>query len=592
MMNLFQAFKNLFLLGLSLNNFIYNIFFKYCSNLISFYIIIIAFGFCYAQNISHEDTLIIHPISFSTESPEGWVAQYKTNIDFPDESWSWRKIFMIQTLKCDSLTKADKYDCGEWDYIWDALLYVPQGDSTEIFKLGSFVTPYGKRLNMGEEKGWQWVYDISDYAPLLIGKRELHIGNNQELLDLKFHFIGGTPYRESIAVENIYPLGSNYDGHYGYTHTYKDLSKDLVLTEKEIELNPNASGYSIKAIISGHGHEGPKNCCEWTSKSHSYIINGFKEFTWNVWTDCGNNPLYPQGGTWPYDRAGWCPGTKVDEYIFELTHKVDAGQNIKINYEIEKMVDSLESKGIYRMSHQLFSFGPPNYERNLEVVDIINPSSKDIYSRVNPTLSHPTVVVKNIGSKNIRRIKFVYGLVKGKHSIHRWKGDLSFLDQIEIKLPINDWSGIEKNKRFFVSAKTLNGREDENNVDNILFSTVQIPEIFPNQFNFNLKTNNLGRAKENKYEISDYNGNIYYSDYNLIDSTSYNIPIYLEPGLYRFIFSDSAENGIDRLWWHQKDSVGISGKIEFHDSNNNLIKRFSPDFGQEVRMDFIIGPLP
>ena len=57
---------------------------------------------------------------------------------------------MIQTLKCDSSTKADKYDCGEWDYIWDAMLYVPVNDTVEAFKLGSFVTPYGKRCSRCE----------------------------------------------------------------------------------------------------------------------------------------------------------------------------------------------------------------------------------------------------------------------------------------------------------------------------------------------------------------------------------------------------------------------------------------------------------
>ena len=80
---------------------------------------------------------------------------------------------MIQTLKCDSSTKADKYDCGEWDYIWDAMLYVPVNDTVEAFKLGSFVTPYGKRLKMGGHNGWEWVYDLTDYAPILSGKKVL-----------------------------------------------------------------------------------------------------------------------------------------------------------------------------------------------------------------------------------------------------------------------------------------------------------------------------------------------------------------------------------------------------------------------------------
>ena len=51
------------------------------------------------------------------------------------------------------------------------------------------------------------------------------------------------------------------------------------------------------------------------------------------------------GGTWPYDRAGWCPGTKVDEYIFELTNLVNPGQTITIDYEIQKMTDQKKPKG-------------------------------------------------------------------------------------------------------------------------------------------------------------------------------------------------------------------------------------------------------
>ena len=55
------------------------------------------------------DTLTIHPITFSTASPEGWNAQYKTIVSFPNTEDQWAKILMVQTLKCDSLTAGDKY---------------------------------------------------------------------------------------------------------------------------------------------------------------------------------------------------------------------------------------------------------------------------------------------------------------------------------------------------------------------------------------------------------------------------------------------------------------------------------------------------
>ena len=97
---------------------------------------------------NQKDTLTIQAISFSDPSPTGWNAQYKTQLDFLTSN-QWSKILMIQSLKCDSLTAADKYPCGEWDYIWNTSVYVPKGDSLIQYSLASFVTPYGKRLEMG-----------------------------------------------------------------------------------------------------------------------------------------------------------------------------------------------------------------------------------------------------------------------------------------------------------------------------------------------------------------------------------------------------------------------------------------------------------
>ena len=58
---------------------------------------------------STADILTIHPITFSTPSPEGWNAQYKTIVTFPNTEEQWAKILMVQTLKCNSLTTGDEY---------------------------------------------------------------------------------------------------------------------------------------------------------------------------------------------------------------------------------------------------------------------------------------------------------------------------------------------------------------------------------------------------------------------------------------------------------------------------------------------------
>jgi len=51
--------------------------------------------------------------------------------------------------------------------------------------------------------------------------------------------------------------------------------------------------------------------------------------------ECADNPLYPQGGTWIYDRAGWCPGAKVTTQNFELTPFVTGQEAFTVDYNID-----------------------------------------------------------------------------------------------------------------------------------------------------------------------------------------------------------------------------------------------------------------
>ena len=125
---------------------------------------LIALCICPLLSAQGGDTLTIYPITFSTPSPEGWNAQYRGTMG---------KILMVQKLKCDSLTTEDKYPCGEWDYIGSTFVDVSKSNSTEQFCLGRFVTPYGKRLEMGGGSDWERIYDISEYAPILKGAWQL-----------------------------------------------------------------------------------------------------------------------------------------------------------------------------------------------------------------------------------------------------------------------------------------------------------------------------------------------------------------------------------------------------------------------------------
>ncbi|HKK66989.1 MAG TPA: hypothetical protein VJ946_02215, partial [Bacteroidales bacterium] len=196
---------------------------------------------------AQEDTITINVFDWNKPSPEGWNASYEGTAHFPD-SGQWRQILMVKTLKCDERTRADSFPCGEWDYLTKTNVLIPKNDTVEHVNLSAFVTPYGKGLDLGGKNGWQWVVDVTDYAPLLKGEKKIISGNNQELLDLKFYFISGVPPRDAISVKNIYPFGE---------YTYEHLADDSLMKEKHMVLDFEAEEYVLRSRIAGHGHAGP-----------------------------------------------------------------------------------------------------------------------------------------------------------------------------------------------------------------------------------------------------------------------------------------------------------------------------------------------
>ena len=378
-------------------------------------------------------------------------------------------------------------------------------------------------------------------------------------------------------------------------HKNEYLANDSILVQKMILLDPNATAYKLKATISGHGHAGPRHCCEWDSKTHTYYINGWELFRWNIWKDCGNNPIYPQGGTWPFDRAGWCPGTKVDEYEFELTPFVSSGDSISIDYGIEPYLDNGEKNGEFRQSHQLFSYGPPNFSNDAEIYDIIIPSNKDKYSRVNPSFSNPIIMIKNTGINNLKSLEINYGINNRKKSKYVWYGDLDFLEMEKVTLPPIHWRGLENNQEFVVEIKNPNSIKDEYTDNNKLSSIVKLPMVFPRNFILKIKTNNRSRARENSFTISNNLGRVFYNETSFLDSMEYNYGIELARGIYEFIFRDNIEDGVSIHWWKRNsapEEVGINGEIQFLNLNGDILHRFNPDFGQELRLNFIVGSVP
>ena len=95
--------------------------------------------------------------------------------------------------------------------------------------------------------------------------------------------------------------------------------------------------------MSGHGSAtDTKNCAEFCDHEHHFSVGGS---TWSkthptagtydgCQNDVGNGTIPNQWGSWPYGRAGWCPGKDVVPWVADLTGSVTPGATESVSYTV------------------------------------------------------------------------------------------------------------------------------------------------------------------------------------------------------------------------------------------------------------------
>lgn len=460
---------------------------------------------------------------------------------------------------------------------------LPPTQTEEIFEIARFITPYGKRLDLGLN-GFTWVYDVTDYFPLLQGNVDLQAGNGQELIDLRFLFIEGMPERDVIKVSNVYPFGS---------HTYLDLADHKTLEKTMLRFSKDTKQAVLRARISGHGHAGPNNCCEWDPKTHMFVINGDTLFSWKVWRDCGLNPVHPQGGTWQFDRAGWCPGTFVDTYDFAIPDSVIQHSIMMADYAIEDYnPDNGEELGNFEISIQLLEFGATNFQNDAAIDAVFAPSDQHEYRRMNPISTNPVVRIKNTGTDSLTQLNIKYGLKNGKKAYFQWEGNLSYGETEVVTLPSPSWKKLEEGSVFIVDLKRPNGRKDQNILNNSMIAICPKPVFLPEKFVVEVKTQDLGRASDNSFVITNAEGLQVAAHSNFPGDSLVLDTISLPRGAYVFEFLDKNEDGMIRHWWNyydDKTQVGINGSLRLLSVEGEEIMDLGFDWAEVRRLRFFVG---
>ena len=451
------------------------------------------------------------------------------------------------------------------------------------YELARVITPYGSML----ANNWEFThtFDITDYVDILKDSVEIRCHysgwSSGFSATLDFEFIEGTPARDVIKLENIYSGSKSYIDSPDFETTK--------LTPQKKYIEPNVSGAMIKMTSTGHGFDNNQNAAEFKPINYYVKIDGAQTHTQYNWDDkCGENPIYPQGGTWIYDRANWCPGTKAQGFDHEITQYINAGDSLEIDIDFQAYSWSGTQTPSYIIECQLFQYSTPNFNNSAEIIDIIKPSKKDEWSRKNPICANPLIKIRNYGELPLTSLEIQYKVIGGTTNTFMWTGNLAFMETEEVELPnLSSWSGTAD--IFEVTLINPNGVTDDYDENNTMISEFESVPQYPETFALWVQTNGgvintFTQESETTWDFYDDQGNIVHTSGSLYSNTQYRDTLSFSPGCYTFVMNDTDEDGLD--FWANNDG---SGMCRFREIGATWLQSFNADFGTNIVHQFMIG---
>ncbi len=540
-----------------------------------------------------------------------WYENYDQPVSFPNTNTTYSKILMHYTMGCAST------GCSDWDYTTKIELRNPLGymDSTiasvdtvstspleidtiwnvfevkESFELARVITPYGGYMRVGSNgynSNWKHVhtFDVTDYAPLLKGDKEIRAfyggWSSGFSVTIEFEFIEGTPPREVLEVRNLWQTGGD-----GWTYQSQSAFEQNYLHQLSVDFPADMQEAKLRFIPSGHGFDNNTGCAEFCERNYYLKLDGTQIGSNLMWdSECGSNPIYPQGGTWLYDRANWCPGLRVHHFDHELTGLVEAGTTRNMDIDIQTISWSGTQAPVYILETQLFIYGEKSSQNDAAIEDIISPSLKDDYKRFNPVCNHATVKIRNYGSENLTSATIRYAVNNNHWRTYEWQGNLAFDETEIVTLPLTEaweWGGLGSVSEFTAEIEHPNGQQDGNSLNNSMSSHFTTSPMLPNPIEFQFKTNS--QPAQTTWKLFDSEGNIIDQNGTMAANVIYRDTFDLEPGCYLLKIDDSAENGLS--WWANNEGSGFARLVI--PGGGNTAHVFQPDFGTSIEYYFTVG---
>ncbi|MFN8276795.1 MAG: peptide-N-glycosidase F-related protein [Chitinophagales bacterium] len=536
----------------------------------------------------------IHIISHNKQliqtNPAIGHTEYASWVQFPPASVNYRKVKVTMTYGCPS-----GMHCGEWDYlnyVWLRRKGGVQQPSMDI-QLVKFITPYG----YSNPSSWKfsWEMDITDFASLLHDSVEIeyqHTGYEATsgrgwLVKLDFELTEGIPTYVPVAVDTL------WHGSYNFGNATHDL--ETYLAPRNITIHPGSDAQKFYLVQTGHGSDTIDGCCEFANYNQNLLLDNSMAQTWQVWKRCGDNPCYPQSGTWPLDRANWCPGGTVQPY--EVWTRYSANSSHTLDLEMQQKSHDLFQQGNYDLRAYLFEYKDNRFDIDATIDKILQPSDQYEQLRINPVSVTPRIILKNSGKQVLRRVKFRYGYEGYYDTDYEWQGLLAPDQKTEVVLPNMPVNHTPLQPQFYVFSFSPNQQCDQYPFDDTMRVGIKVPALYDSVVVLNFKTStNLpafnATAADFSYTLKDASGAVLYQRNagTLAAATVYRDTFHLEEGVYDFYFrNENPDVSYGLGFWLTNNYGQTSGYVRLDRLGGSAYKNFGSDWGQFVHEAIVVG---
>lgn len=463
-------------------------------------------------------------------------------------------------------------------------LYSAPFEILDPVEIARAITPYGMAVDL-------W-FDVSDYKPLLHDSVTLYTAvcgySNGWLVTTDFYFIEGDAPVHPFKVTNL------WNGTFAYGNTSNPIESHL--QPLSIPVDTQTVFSKVRLITTGHGFGGYPNqdVAEFYDVTHTFIA-GSDTMPQHLWrSDCGLNPLYPQGApgytsTWFYKRANWCPGSYVTPHDYNVTAEAIPGDTLHIDYNMQPYTVTGGPSGWYPPEYYIQSqaifYDHLNYVNNAAILEVRKPNNAFEFNRLNPMCegSSPEILIKNYGTAPLTSLMFHYGIDGVTTNSQQWTGNLEFLDTISITLPpITFGPGSHS---FFIYCDQPNSTTDEYTFDDTLHTQFVANNVI-NSNGFWIQVKNDGSPNEVSWDIRDVSGVVLESRSGFSTAYAlYNDTVYLPNGCYSVNVYDSYGDGLCCYG-------GGQGFFAVNNIDGNSIwavRDFGAQFSINLTLDYING---